>query len=76
MITFLQNWEFLNYPHLRLDGGCGAKFVPKLMTSKLVTSLPVRADAALNLKILGARTSGSCPYYYRLDAKRVERWPF
>jgi len=31
------------------------------MTSKSVTSLPVRADAALNLKILGARNKRLLP---------------
>jgi hypothetical protein len=61
MITFLQDWEVLELPSLPPDDGCGANIVPKLMTSKLVTSLPVRADAALNLKILGAAKNRLLP---------------
>jgi len=72
IITFLQDWEFLSYPHFRLTATVGLDFVPKLMKSKQVTRLPARADAALNLKTWVPNAAGSCPYYYMLDAKPEE----
>jgi len=63
----------LSYPHLRPEAAGGFDFVPKLMKSKHVTRLPARADAALNLKSWVPSATGSCPYYYMLDAKPAER---
>jgi len=51
----------LSYPHLRLNAAVGLDFVPKLMKSKRVTRLPARADAALNLRTVGAECSRLLP---------------